>query len=227
LKKLLLLAVLFVGLSSTAIAQGPPPPPPPGIDAIQVYATVTAGTSGTFTFTGKEAPYQCGSGGNWNNRIDHNYSGFTIPNATSTHKASLAPVFTVSYSNVTASHYGNIRYVDSDQDGWCFEGPWTEIKRVQFYITVVPDLTSFSLSSASGGNPIVACDLMGGTGRYHDGSGYYPVVGDTIYSSSSAASFDGQNRWYKVIGTDDSIKINSSGEVTMSEECIDGGSPKH
>lgn len=211
MKKLFLLLVAVLLIGANASAQFPPPPP----GANTVYVTVTEGTSGSFTFDGET--YACGRG-TTQHKIQENESGISIPNVF-TNKV---PTFTVNYSNLSA---GTI-VISSDQEAWCFEGPWTVIDAVYIMITVVPDLSSFSLSTASGFSPIVACDFYNGSTKYHDGSGSYPVLGDKVYSSSAGAAFDGQNRWFKLVGTDDVIKIDSTGEVVMEEECL-GGGPQH
>lgn len=96
------------------------------------------------------------------------------------------------------------------------------------YITVNVSnpVSAFTISNASGFSPLVACDFYSGGTKYHDGSGSTPVVGDTVYTDSAGTqTIDGQNKWYKLIGTDDVIKIDSSGEVVMVEECL--GGPQH
>lgn len=55
--------------------------------------------------------------------------------------------------------------------------------------------------------------------RYHNGTGTYPVNGDTIYTSSNGCTiFDGGSLYY----ADDGLKsyiINSAGKVSSASLC--------
>jgi len=73
-------------------------------------------------------------------------------------------------------------------------------------------LTAFSTTSTGGAKPIQACGASATTVRYHDGTGVYPVVGDTVWNTSGGTgnpssgyymyqyppSSGGAKKWYRL-----------------------------
>lgn len=82
----------------------------------------------------------------------------------------------------------------------------------------------FSMANQYGTFPGNACNFNIYVSKYHDGSGSYPVVGDYIYTTEFGTSFNGQNRWWS-FPNNWAYKIDSTGKVTMKEECT-GGVPR-
>lgn len=83
-------------------------------------------------------------------------------------------------------------------------------------------LTSFNLDFIGFDNTLESCinDRPDINTAWHDGSGTYPVSGDTIYQDSGGSNaFAGDNLYYKVTDQGNTIQINGSGVVQSSSAC--------
>lgn len=78
----------------------------------------------------------------------------------------------------------------------------------------------FEMSSSGHSSEQTACALNRYSAfRYHDGSYYYPIVGNTIYSDSEGSvKFIGFNRKYSM-GNNGWVLINDYGVVTLAGSC--------
>ena len=86
-------------------------------------------------------------------------------------------------------------------------------------------LTSFGCSNNSPFNKFgSACNLTGSNTYYHDGSGTYPVVNDTCYTSSAGTTtipnYSGQALAYWKILTGSANMKTVNGVVTEKNTCI-------
>ena len=81
--------------------------------------------------------------------------------------------------------------------------------------------TLFQKTKVSELSNVDACYLANDThDTYHDGVGTYPAIGDTTYRGSAFIPFNGYDKWYKVPGANNVIKINTSGVVTNLSICF-------
>lgn len=82
--------------------------------------------------------------------------------------------------------------------------------------TTQAPLTAFSTNSTSETSSSSACSTSAGATKYHDGSGTYPTVGDSVYDTSSGSSSTGGG-FYKAGAL--WIEINPSGTVINEGIC--------
>lgn len=87
-------------------------------------------------------------------------------------------------------------------------------------VTTSSSIRAFIISSSGRATSELSCEFgIANPTKYHNGSEYYPVVGNTIYNEIGGTTlFDGGNLWWKI--EFDTIKINSSGVVTDLFKCI-------
>ncbi len=80
-------------------------------------------------------------------------------------------------------------------------------------------LTSFSMGYVPSNTSSLACSGVSNGTYYHDGTGAYPVLSDRIHSTSGGNVFNGNSKYFKIIGQNKWMTIDSSGYVTSVGDC--------
>jgi hypothetical protein len=87
---------------------------------------------------------------------------------------------------------------------------------------VCASLSSVALSTVGFDDLLTACSYREDfLTRYFNGVDTYPAVGDYVFTNGSGATyFNGDNKYYYIIGNDSSIKIDSNGGVVSVTSCV-------
>jgi hypothetical protein len=117
-------------------------------------------------------------------------------------------------------------FTDADDDGFdgTYEGSKDRLSNFRNYSNVT--ITAYSTSNLASAGASGACSYIMDITYYHNGSGTYPQVGDTIYTDSGGTTvYSGTERWRKMnagAGNVASITIQS-GVVYDITLCGGGG----
>lgn len=87
---------------------------------------------------------------------------------------------------------------------------------------ICASLNSVDLSRIGLNDYPTACDWLGDyLTHYFNGVGTYPAVGDYVFADDLGATpFNGDNKYYYIIGNDSSVKIDSNGGVVSVTSCV-------
>ena len=78
-----------------------------------------------------------------------------------------------------------------------------------------------NMSSSGSGSPLTACNYTAGGIKYYDGTGSVPIIGNYIYTDSPGTiKFNGNNLYYNCINDSITIKIDTTGRVVDSLDCL-------
>jgi len=81
-------------------------------------------------------------------------------------------------------------------------------------------VTAFSMGYVPSNTSSLACSGFSNGTYYHDGINTYPIVGDRIFSNSSGTTaFNGNSKYFKIIGQNKWMTIDSSGDVVSIGNC--------